>query len=296
MMVLAAMAKGQQVFAPLGAKWHYSASANGIGAPGSEYYLYEAQKDTVVAAHPCKKITVTYLRYNGDTALLPVFVYQSTDTVFYYNRNYARYFPLYIFNVAPGDTLKYHVPEVPANPADTIWYSIVDSVTDFVVGAQTLKRIWTREPNDISAYSFWGGYIERLGSPFLMLHQPRAIFPEWDGPMRCYSDQDIAYNFNTFPCDYRPVMGIDGREEEKGVKVFPNPVNGILNLQAIDKGPARYSLYNALGQLCLSGQFKEVAAVDLGKLPAGMYVVEVQIRNSTVRKKLVVAGRGVSKN
>ncbi|MEP7128969.1 MAG: hypothetical protein ABI729_08880, partial [Chitinophagales bacterium] len=37
-----------QSFAPIGATWHYSASANG-GAPGhSEYYLYESQLDTIV--------------------------------------------------------------------------------------------------------------------------------------------------------------------------------------------------------------------------------------------------------
>lgn len=297
MLILAAGAKGQQVFAPLGARWHYSASTNGILPPGSEYYLYESEKDTVVAARSCKKITITYFRHTGDTAYLPpVFVYQSTDTAFYYNQVYSRYFPLYIFNVSPGDTLRYHVPEMPVNPADTIWQSVVDSVTDFVAGSQTLKRVWTREPNDLSAYSFWGGYIERLGNLSQMLHMPHARIPEWDGFIRCYSDQDIAYNFNTYPCDYRPALGIAGREEDKGIAVFPNPANEVLNIKTIDKAPTRYRLYNAVGQLCLAGQFKEAATVGLGRLPAGMYVLEVQIRNSTIRKKLVVEGRRSSNN
>ena len=45
-----------QTFAPIGAKWHYSAQAGGQAPQNSEYYLYESQLDTIVASHSCKKI------------------------------------------------------------------------------------------------------------------------------------------------------------------------------------------------------------------------------------------------
>lgn len=120
-----------QTWAPIGAKWHYSASAGGAAPTGSEYYLYESLKDTAVMGQSCKKITVTYFMYlNGDTSYLPpVFAYQSTDTVFYFNSSYSQFFPLYIFNVAAGDTLFYHNPDIQDDPTDTLFRVVVDSTT-----------------------------------------------------------------------------------------------------------------------------------------------------------------------
>ncbi|MBI4931750.1 MAG: T9SS type A sorting domain-containing protein [Bacteroidetes bacterium] len=278
-----------QTFAPTGAKWYYSAQANGAAPPNSEYYLYESQLDTVVGGHSCKKISVTYYKYqNGDTAYLPpVFTYQSTDTVFYYNTIYSRYFPLYIFNVVQGDTLVFHSPTVPFNPADTLWQSVVDSVTSFIVGADTLQRVWTTEPNT-NAFSWWGGYIELLGCPFLMLPQPHTIFPEWDGPMRCYSDSIISYNFNTFLCDYRLTTGVNEIENSFGLSIFPNPTDNQINIKTTDSRQFSFKIYNSFGQLIKTGILHQTTSLSIDNFSSGLYSIEFTADNKVLRQCFIV--------
>lgn len=284
---LATLTYGQ--FAPIGAQWHYSASANGLAPTGAEYYHYQSQLDTVVAGHSCKKISVTYYQYSGAvTYPSPVFTYQTGDTVFYYNNIYSKYFPLYIFNVSQGDTLTFHSPVVPFNPADTLWQSIVDSVTSFIVGADTLQRVWTTEPN-LNAFSFWGGYIELLGCPFLMLPQPHTIFPEWDGPMRCYSDSSIAYNFTSQPCDYLLTNGINEIENPFGLLVFPNPTTDQINIQTNNKQKFNFNIYNSLGQLVKTGILESnTTTIHINNLTNGIYSIELLADIKTERKCFIV--------
>ncbi len=276
-------------FAPLGAEWYYSASANGAAPTGSEYYHYQSQLDTIVAGHTCRKISITYYQYSGAiTYPSPVFTYQTGDTVFYYNSVYSKYFPLYIFNVSPGDTLVYHSPVVPFNPADTLWQSIVDSVTNFVVSGDTLQRVWTTEPNT-NAFSFWGGYIELLGCPFLMIHQPHTIFPEWDGPMRCYSDSTHSFNFNSFACDYHLTNGIDELQNSFGLSVFPNPTRNQINIQTNSTGKLSFNIYNSLGQLVMNGILAtNFTTLDINNLTNGIYSIELRADFKTDRQCFIV--------
>lgn len=278
-----------QTFAPLGATWHYNSNGEGLVPPGSEYYLYQSKLDTLISGKTCKKISVSYYRYNGTIVYPPpVFTYQSHDTVFYYNKVYSRYFPLYIFNVSAGDTITYHSPDIPFNAADTLWKSVVDSVTNFVAGGATLRRVWTREPYP-SAYSFWGGYIEKIGSPFLMLHQPHSIHPEWDGPLRCYSDSSTTAKFTTKSCDYRLFSGIDEATALFGLSLYPNPARHELNIRLKDRGPYQLQMYNSLGQLVKTALLSaELTTFRLDEFHTGLYSIELRADDSVARKSFLI--------
>ena len=281
---IAAISKGQ-TFAPIGAKWYYTSHGNGAGLG---YYLYESVLDTVVAGRSCKKIAISFYQYNNTiTYPSPVFINQKSDTVFYYNQIYSRYFPLYIFNVSQGDTLTFHSPTVPIYPADTLWKSVIDSVTNFIVGADTLQRVWTTEPN-VNAFSFWGGYIELLGSPFLMLQQPHIIYPEWDGPLRCYSDSSVSYNCTGLPCNHRSTTGFSEISQELGFTIFPNPANSFLTIKMADNSFTRYKIYNLLGQPILSGQLISTTTIPLDNFRQGMYVIELTTNNYARQQRLIV--------
>ncbi len=286
-LILTTITYGQ--FAPIGAEWFYSASGNGSAPTGAEYYHYQSQLDTIVAGQSCQKISVTYYRYNGMiTNQPPIFTYQKGDTVYYYNKVYSKYFPLYIFNVSQGDTLTFHSPVVPFTPADTVWHSIVDSVTNFIVNGDTLKRVWTTELST-NAFSFWGGYIELLGSPFLMLHQPRSILMEWDGPMRCYSDSKHFFNFNNFACDYRLISRIDEYEHPFGLLVFPNPATDQLNIQTSNKQKFKFNIYNSLGQIVQTGILeRNTTTIQIDKLTNGIYSIELSADSKTERRRFIV--------
>jgi hypothetical protein len=283
---MATISKGQ-TFAPIGAQWYYSSSANGAAPTGAEYYHYQSQLDTIVAGHSCKKISVTYYQYSGAITNQPsIYTYQKGDTVFYYNNIYSKYFPLYIFNVSHGDTLTFHSPVVPINPADTLWQAIVDSVTYFIVDSDTLKRVWT---NDIGGYSFWGGYIEKLGCPFLMLPQPHGIFPEWDGPMRCYSDSSISYNFNAFPCDYRITSGIKLTENTAFLLIFPNPTSSNLNIEYHGQGRIPYFIYNSVGQILIEGRINSALTnISLDNLSGGFYNIAFSTSDGIDRRSFIL--------
>ena len=283
-----------QTFAPIGAKWYYSAQASGMAPPNSEYYLYESQLDTVVAGQSCQKISVTYYKYfNGDTAYLPpVFTYQSTDTVYYYNTIYSKYFPLYIFNVLQGDTLVFHSPVIPFPTSDTLWRAVVDSVTSLIISSDTLQRVWT---TPLDNYAFHGSYIEKLGCDFLMLHQNLGLIIEHDGPMRCYSDSIISYNFNTFPCDYRLTTGINEIENYSRLSISPNPFSAqtVLQTDNLLKN-ATLSIVNCFGQTVSHIKNISVQTIVFSRdnLASGLYFVRLTEENKTIAvDKLVIADK-----
>jgi hypothetical protein len=277
-----------QTFAPIGARWYYSGSAGGMAPTRSEYFLYESETDTIVANHSCKKISRTYFKYqNGDTATLPpFFVYLSTDTVFYYNTIYSEYFPLYIFNVSPGDTMTFHSPVIPRDPADTVWYAVVTKVDSLVIGSDSLQRVWT---NDIGDFSFWGGYTEKIGSLSLMEHQGRYGIPEGDGPLRCYSDPTVSFNFSSQACDFRLTNSTENLQNTIELKVFPNPVQDNLNIQTNISGNANFKVLNSIGQEVKKGIIPDkFSAINISGLPDGYYTIEIMTGTNTLRQSFIV--------
>ena len=276
-----------QTFAPSGAQWHYGASANGAAPTGSEYYHYQSQLDTVVAGHSCKKITITYYQYSGAiTYPASVFTYQIGDTVFYYNNIYSKYFPLYIFGVLPGDTLFYHSPVIPGNPADTLFKVLVDSVTTLVVDVTPLKRVWTTPLGD---FSLGQNYTELIGSDWLMLHQPSAVFPEWDGPARCYSDSNIEYHFTLQSCNYLLTNGISELENTFGLLVFPNPTTNRINIQTSNKQKFTFNIHNSVGQLVKTGILEtNSTTIYINELINGIYTIELAHDGKMERKCFIV--------
>lgn len=276
-----------QSFAPLGAQWYYSASANGAAPTGAEYYHYQSLLDTTVAGQLCKKITVKYYQYNGSvTDRLPIFTYQADDTVWYYNTIYSKFLPLYIFDVSQGDTLVYHSPSVPTNAADTLFKVVVDSITIITAGTTNLKQVWT---TPLGEFSLGRSYSELMGSDWLMLHQPSVVFPEWDGPMRCYSDSIINYSFSSKPCDYLMTNGIAELQNPLEFFVFPNPATTEINIQTSVPKKYEYVIYNSIGQLVnkgiVSSNEETISVFNIGN---GVYNIELRNGNAVQLKTFLI--------
>jgi hypothetical protein len=104
--------QGQQEFAPVGTTWYYSVKERIQNPYYDGYRKMYSEKDTVVNGQLCRKISSTlYISSNSTTVDTipqnPLWVYNSTDTVFYYHNNLAMFVPFLIFNVAVGDTIIY---------------------------------------------------------------------------------------------------------------------------------------------------------------------------------------------
>jgi hypothetical protein len=82
----------------------------------------------------------------------------------------------------------------------------------------------------------------------------------------------------------------------EGIKLFPNPAVGLLNVEAELKRPnqgVEISLSNMLGVTMYRSQFKNTSLqfkqkLDIDHLPAGMYLMNMAVNNQTVSKKVFI--------
>jgi bacillolysin len=68
--------------------------------------------------------------------------------------------------------------------------------------------------------------------------------------------------------------------------MYPNPTNNSVNVRTADNRVASFRIYNFLGQLVDSGKLSE-NDVNVSKLNAGTYIIEVNDGQKTMTKKLV---------
>ncbi len=79
-------------------------------------------------------------------------------------------------------------------------------------------------------------------------------------------------------------------EKETSLKIYPNPVNGdFVYFELEQTNSVDYKIYNAAGQLVLSGKLPKQKQQDLfvGDLEPGWYILEVQVGKSKYRSKLI---------
>ena len=70
------------------------------------------------------------------------------------------------------------------------------------------------------------------------------------------------------------------------MKVYPNPVSGILNI-AFDKEITAISVYNLLGQEVLKSANASEGQIDVSSLNAGSYFVKVIAGNAVQTVKVI---------
>lgn len=274
-----------QSWAPIGAKWYYSSSAGGLAPTRSEYYLYEVIGEEIYEGKLCKKINITYYKYqNGDTAYLaPLYTYESNDKVYYYNNKFNRFLELYIFSASIGDTILYHTTDTSSWYSDTTFRIVVDSITEFIVGTDTLEYFHTSPIDD---WWFYGGYIQKIGSKVLMLPSYRVTIPEADGPLRCYQDSSIQVKFSIVPCEYRMTSNVSNTINQRTLKIYPNPANTNLNIEFNDVVTRAYDLmiFNSIGQkvISLPGLENQNVEIDTKLFQSGIYFIKIYDANNLV--------------
>ena len=87
-------------------------------------------------------------------------------------------------------------------------------------------------------------------------------------------------------CEANAVF-IDEQFIKDKIELYPNPANQELNISVEGYAIDEVSIYSITGQKVM--QAKPVnGAVDISCLQPGMYIVEVTIENTRLRKKLLV--------
>lgn len=82
-------------------------------------------------------------------------------------------------------------------------------------------------------------------------------------------------------------LGVDDFTETNTVKVYPNPVNDILNI-SFEQGISAVVVYNLLGQEVFSKPFNSnEVSINMSNLASGTYLVKVNAGNATKTVKII---------
>jgi hypothetical protein len=76
----------------------------------------------------------------------------------------------------------------------------------------------------------------------------------------------------------------------EGVKIFPNPSSGFINiaLNSIPGKPAIVEIYNLQREVVKTGVFKKSIRLDLTGSPKGMYILKLQVDNEITVSKICI--------
>jgi hypothetical protein len=208
-----------QVFAPVGAKWYLS-QVNWFGPPPivDTAYVSESLMDTIIDGINCRKVHIICMCCGSPD----IYVYDSNDTVYWYNFDLSRFTVLFNFNLNGGDSM--YVVTNGFSGIDSILVHI-DS-TDYITINSQLRKI--QYGGGQSMYFWFGGpFVQGVGSLQSIIPQYGTCDP-LSGPLRCYEDTMLGL-YNTgyrASCDslYVIFTSVNDIEVEKAdINISPNP-------------------------------------------------------------------------
>ena len=82
--------------------------------------------------------------------------------------------------------------------------------------------------------------------------------------------------------------GVDDQFDalEKDLELYPNPVTDILNIQSVDD-VVNIKVYSITGTLMNEAQFTEAGVMDVSRLKAGVYLLQVQTTEELLTRKFI---------
>ncbi len=77
-------------------------------------------------------------------------------------------------------------------------------------------------------------------------------------------------------------------KQEASFKLYPNPVlDDVVYITTTNNNPKEIIIYDIFGEIVLTDRIK-TKALNISRLVAGVYVLQVTINNETMTRKLVV--------
>jgi len=221
--------------------------------------------------------------------------YINTQTMFFYNNAYYDYLNMdttMIFNqnTVRGDS--FQVVELQhrnsgGNPREFYDTGVVriDSVYLKIFDDGKVRKVWDFILTNIR-YSYSGKYtwIEDYGTlqhgvKYLEYrpHFERAIFLL----IICDSNQIIYHGHSVEPrCDslYWWQRINVSKVTKKEVKIYPNPVNAVINMENLNNPMALFSIISSTGNTVITGKLDE-NKIDVSTLPKGIYILKIKTKD-----------------
>lgn len=308
-------ANAQADFAPIGAKWYYSYTLHNppspTGQPVAGYILQESVGDTLIHNITARKLQRTFFgRSAQDNSIVSaevpgVYVYATADTVFHFDEPLDRFLPLYIFNVAAGDTLVHRVPSAYADyTTDTTWRFLVDSVVTATYNNHPVKVVYNwgfpasvQEPS----MSLRGPYYQYFGlteghlAEYNFNHPVGATYETYS--LRCYQDANFDVHFGdpAITCDSLAMLpvsvtGIDFLSRK--LSVYPNPASGEVHIALDGLSLQSVAMIDLLGRNVWQQDYlpgTTQTKLDVAGMNKGTYILRVTHKEQgTVYRKILL--------
>ena len=205
------------------------------------------------------------------------YIYEENGKVYWWNKDLEEFTVLYDFAAEEGDEWEIKV----GTESITVH---VDAVDVFEYDGESFKQLHISDVGNV----FNGDIVVNFG-------HLTSFFPEKlmnrngdftvDG-LRCYWVEDVlVYHNGDEDCDaiYDGLHGLEENGPSTGpgaFMVYPNPANGVLFVETHGRASlpveTEYRITNLMGQTVLSGLINaEKQQIDISRLPAGMYFINV---------------------
>ena len=266
-----------QEWFPIGATWYYN-QVNFLPG-GNSYQHFEVTGEAVIQGKSCK--IIAGLCQCGEYGSIN-YLYQEGDQVFIYDAAHDAFNLLYDFTLVPGDTLHYH-SEI---AGDTDY--LLDSITFLQAGPLNLR---VQHIHPVEGWLQLGGIIyERMGNTGCLYPVIGFCDPGTAG-LRCYEDSIIGLQKFIpveLPCDYI-TSSTQQLDEDPSVSIYPNPSEGILNIEAdiaIDKLDLLeiQSGKIILQSVCHQSQCR----MDIQFIHGGAYILRITLKDGRLITRKVV--------
>ncbi len=292
---------GETEFAPLGAKWYYSAPYTGA------CIKLKSVNDTIIKGLNHR---IVEFRFCEDNFLISrEFFHQQGDSIFYYNYYHESMHLLYDFGAKIGDTVIVHKESFKPtegfyDPQNRLGDSVpffsyrVESKDSIMQNGIYLKKneLYSLYRSDaIMGFHRMAPAIEKMGAINYIFGRHLYILTKKEhlGKLRCYFDDEIEYVNPSwqYPCDTCIITSINKTQMNDDLKIYPNPVkNGKVFVES-PKIITNLTIYNDRGKIVreLQSSNHKVVIIDVEGLESGTYILAFTFSDKTKKtyKKLI---------
>jgi hypothetical protein len=271
---------------PTGATWIYRF----FSTTSREYMKYEYVKDTIVEQQSVKKLDVYNIRYIGpglppDNGARIVgfigheYIYESNDSIFWYDTSTTNFEYLYRFNAQVGDE---QVLRTAKNHCDG--RVISDTITVLSLTTDTFdNRIFNAAVMSYGDSVRLGTILSRIGPNVSFLPEANPTYcPSFNffEELVCYMDNIrgiIQFSNQGVYGDCQNISTSINDKKHTSVKVYtvyPNPAKNTIKIDEVKQLPMLLQIYNFAGRLVME-QLEFKGEVSVLELSAGVYIVKL---------------------
>ena len=165
----------------------------------------------------------------------------------------------------------------------------------YMGGADNTKIIST-ESFVIPAFSDWGDAAFNINNSFTIISGESTIEEVLTDSheVRIIHNDEVAYDGKyiegVLKIDLMFSIFLLSNEDQdlSKTKLYPNPVNNIMNLKLPYTSNGNITFYNILGENVLSTDFSSATKqIDVSELKSGIYLAKIQTENQSTVKKIV---------